>query len=97
MLSCSLVLDDVPVLREHSILHAHDVGDDPRRRLADAAEAPMENDEITGRRRNVVLVAQRRGQGLDQDKEPFGRAEYVRCAGCNAETRSARRKRSRAC
>ena len=53
-----------------SILHAHDVGDDPRRRQAVTAEPPVENDEIAGRRRNVVLVAQRRGQGLDQVKEP---------------------------
>src|SRR5258708_32743873 len=30
----------------------------------------MENDEIISRRRNVVLVAQRRGQGLDQVKKP---------------------------
>ena len=58
------------MLREHAILHAHDVGDDPRRRLADTAEPAMENDEITSCRRNVVLVAQRRGQGLDQVKEP---------------------------
>ena len=70
LLPRGLVLDDVPVLREHSILHAHDVSDDPRRRRPMTAEPPMENDEITSRRRNVVLVAQRRGQGLDQVKEP---------------------------
>ena len=57
MLPRGLVLDDVPVLREHSILHAHDVSDDPGRRLPDTAESAMENDEVTSRRRNVVLVA----------------------------------------
>src|SRR5258708_18942975 len=30
----------------------------------------MENDEIISRGRNVVLVPQRRGQGLDQAKKP---------------------------
>ena len=65
-----LVLDDVPVLRENFILHTYDVGDDPRRRWPETAEPPMENDEITGRRGNVVLVPQRRGQGLDQVKGP---------------------------
>jgi hypothetical protein len=58
------------VLREPSILHAYDVSDDPRRRWPETAEPPMENDEITSRRRNVVLVAQRCGQGLDQAKKP---------------------------
>jgi hypothetical protein len=70
LLSRGLVLDDVPVLRENSILHAHDVSDDPRRRLPETAESPVENDEIAGRRRKVVLVTQRRGQDLDQVKEP---------------------------
>ena len=63
------VLDDVPVLREHAILHAYDVSDDPRRRRSETAEAPMEDDELSSRRRNVVLVAQRCGQGLDQVKQ----------------------------
>ena len=58
------------MLREPSIFHAYDVSDDPRRRWPETAEPPMENDEITSRRRNVVLVAQRRGQALDQVKEP---------------------------
>ena len=53
LLPRGLVLDDVPVLREHAILHAHDVSDDPRRRLADTAEPPMENDKITRRRPHV--------------------------------------------
>src|SRR5882757_5077507 len=69
LLPRGLVLDDVPVFRQHALLHAHDVSDDPCRRWPEAAEPPMENDEITRRRRNVVLVAQRRGQGLDQTKE----------------------------
>jgi len=59
------------MLREQSVLHAHDVGDDPRRRPTVTAEPPVENDEIAGRRRDVVLVAQRRGQGPDQVKEPL--------------------------
>src|SRR5882757_4289979 len=70
LLARGLVLDDVPVLREHAVLHAHDVSDDPRRRWPETAETSMENDEITRCRRNVVLVAQRRGQGLDQAKQP---------------------------
>jgi hypothetical protein len=65
-----LVLDDIPMLREQAILHAHDVGDDPRRRQAVTAEPPMENDKVTHRCRNVVLVAQRCGQAPDQVKEP---------------------------
>ena len=64
LLPRGLVLDDVPVLREHSILHAHDVSDDPRRWQAVTTEPPMEDNEITIRHRNVVLVAQRGGQGL---------------------------------
>jgi len=38
--------------------------------LPETAESPVENDEIAGRRRKVVLVTQRRGQDLDQVKEP---------------------------
>ncbi|MEA2894553.1 MAG: hypothetical protein QOJ84_168, partial [Bradyrhizobium sp.] len=78
LLPRGLVLDDVPVLREHAILHAHDIGDDPRRWQAEAAEPPMENDEVAGRRRNVVLVAQRRGQGLDQAKQPVAAGRNMR-------------------
>src|SRR5712671_4139348 len=70
LLSRGLVLDDVPVLGEHAIVHAHDVGDDPRRRQAVTTEPAVENDEITRRRRKVVLIAQRRGQALDQAKQP---------------------------
>jgi hypothetical protein len=29
------------MLREHSILHTHDVGDDPRRRQTVTAESPV--------------------------------------------------------
>lgn len=70
MFTRGLVLDDVPMLRQHSVLYANDVGDDSRGRHAMTAEPPMKYDEIAGRRRNVVLVAQRRGQALDQAKEP---------------------------
>src|SRR5258708_15122834 len=38
----------------------------------------MENDEIISRRRNVVLVAQRRGQGLDQVKKPVTAGRNMR-------------------
>ena len=41
LLPRGLVLDDVPVLREQSVLHSHDVGDDPRHRT-ETAEPPME-------------------------------------------------------
>ena len=58
------------MLREQSVLHAHDVGDDPRRRQTVTAEPPVENDEIAGRRRDVVLVAQRRGKDLTRSKSP---------------------------
>jgi hypothetical protein len=91
LLSCDLVLDDIPVLHEHSILHAHDISDDPRRRLADTAEPFMQNDEVTSRRRNAVLVTQRRGQGLDQAKEPVA-AGWNMCAVldvCGDQKRSA--------
>lgn len=39
-------------------LHAHDIGDGPGRRLAVAAEPAVQNYEIDGRRRQMVLVAQ---------------------------------------
>src|SRR5882757_7104028 len=70
LLARGLVLDDVPVLREHVPLHAHDVSDDPRRRWPEAAEPPMQYNEIAGGRRKMILVAQRRRQRLDQVKEP---------------------------
>src|SRR6516225_7443725 len=70
LLPRGLVLNDVPVLREDAVLDAHDVGDDPRCRQAVTGKPPVENDEITSRRRNVVLVAQCCGQALDQAKEP---------------------------
>jgi hypothetical protein len=46
----------------------------------------MENDEITGRRRNVVLVAQRRGQGLHHAKEPVTAGRNM-CAVLNVARR----------
>jgi hypothetical protein len=52
-----LVLDDVPVLREHAVLDAQDVGDDPCRRQAVTAEPSVQDDEIAARRGNLVLVA----------------------------------------
>ena len=55
LLARGLVLNDVPVLREHAILHPNDVGDDPRRWQAVTAEPPVENDEVTRRRGDVVL------------------------------------------
>lgn len=39
-------------------LHAHDIGDDPGRRLGVATEPAVQDDEIDGRRRQMVLVAQ---------------------------------------
>ena len=58
-----------------------------------SAEPPVEDDEITSHRGNVVLVAQRRRQAPDQVKKArHGRAQYGRCAGCNAATSSARRR-----
>lgn len=69
LLPGGLILDDVPVLREHLVLNAHYVGDDPRRRRAETAESPVEDNEITRGRRNMVFVTQCRGHGLDQVKE----------------------------
>src|SRR5439155_6522014 len=78
LLPRGLVLDDVPVLREYSVLHAHDISDNPRHRT-EAAEPPVQNDEVPGRRRSVVLVAQRRGHGPDQAEQPLTAGRNV-CA-----------------
>lgn len=61
-----LILDDVLVLGEHVTLHMHDVGDDPCRRQTMTAEPAVQNDEIAARRADMVLIAQRRGQALDE-------------------------------
>jgi hypothetical protein len=80
-----------------STLHSHDVGNDPRRRQAVTAEPAVEDNEIAGRRRNVVLVAQRRGQGLDQVKEPVTAGRNM-CAVLDVARRpEALGRRSRAC
>ena len=53
LLAGGLVLNHVPVLRKHPVLHAHDVADDLCRRQAETAETSMEDDEITGGSGNV--------------------------------------------
>ncbi len=65
-----LVLNHVPVLCRHPVLHSHDVADDPCRPMSKTAETSVKDNESTGGSGNVVFIMQRVGQSLCKIKEP---------------------------
>ena len=70
MLLGSLVLNNIPVLNENSILQANDVRCDPVHRQSDVGEPAMDDDVVTFCKNHARLVLERLRRGLDKIEEP---------------------------
>src|SRR5260370_38913952 len=66
----SLVLNDIPVFDENSILQANDVRCDPVHRQSDVGEPPMNDDIVVFRKNHSRLILERRRRGLAELEEP---------------------------
>src|SRR5262245_48899569 len=72
-----LVLDDVPVLDESSVLDAEDVRRDPVRRRPEPREPAVDDDEVTVGRDHPRLVLERRRQTLHEIEEALAAGRDV--------------------
>jgi hypothetical protein len=66
-----LVLNDIPVFDENSILQANDVRCDPVRRQTDIGEPAMNDDVVTFCKNYPGLILERLRSGLDEVEEPI--------------------------
>src|SRR5467141_2364782 len=64
--ACSLVLDDIPVLRESPVLDTDDIEDDPGCWLTHVGETPVQHQQVALGHDQTVLVSHRSWGALDQ-------------------------------
>src|SRR6266550_6635316 len=61
----SLVLNDIPVLKQDSVFHADNIRRNPVDRLPEAREAAVDDDEVSLRYDYARLIPERRRDALD--------------------------------
>jgi hypothetical protein len=78
LLTGNLILDDVPVVFEYPVFHAHGVHHDPRYWQAVAAEPTPDKDHVALGHDQLQLVGQRVWERLGQPEETFAAGWDVR-------------------
>ena len=66
----SLVLNDIPVLDENSILQANNVRCNPVHRQSDVGEPAMKDYIVTFCKNQPMLILERQRRGFDEVEEP---------------------------
>jgi len=91
-----LILEDIPVLGQHTVGDPYDVSGDPVPRASHSREPSVDYDKVAVGHDHARLVFERRGSTLDEVEETFA-TRLGRYAGRSSTTRSVQRPCSLAC
>jgi hypothetical protein len=69
LVQVGLILNDVPLLDENSVLQANDVRCDPVNRKANIGEPAMKDDVVAFCKNRSGFILERRWRGLDEVEE----------------------------